>query len=191
MNKNRQSIRLHGYDYSQSGAYFVTICVQDLQCLFGEMVNSKMVLNDAGQMIESIWSELPERFPHVKLDKFVIMPNHFHGIMVFRGGEPCVRPKTGEQSTGEMGEIGEHKVRPYGTLPGTLGRIMQAFKSITTHKYIAGIKQKQWPPFPGKLWQRNYYEHIVRDENELNDIRRYIMDNPKKWNLDRENPNAR
>ena len=191
MNKNRQSIRLHGYDYSQSGAYFVTICVQDLQCLFGEMVNSKMVLNDAGQMIESIWSELPERFPHVKLDKFVIMPNHFHGIMVFRGGESCIRPKTGEQSTGEMGEIGEHKVRPYGTLPGTLGRIMQAFKSITTHKYIAGIKQKQWPPFPGKLWQRNYYEHIVRDENELNDIRRYIMDNPKKWNLDRENPNAR
>jgi REP element-mobilizing transposase RayT len=68
---------------------------------------------------------------------------------------------------------------------------MQAFKSITTNEYIAGVKQKQWPPFPGKLWQGNYYEHIVRDENELNDIRRYIMDNPRKWDLDRENPNAR
>jgi REP-associated tyrosine transposase len=185
MNKNRQSIRLRGYDYSQSGAYFVTICTQDLQCLFGEMVNSKMVLNNAGQMVELIWSELPERFPHVKLDEFVIMPNHFHGIMVFCRGESCIRPKTDEQLKGE------YKIRLYGTLPGTLGRIMQAFKSITTHKYIAGVKQKQWPPFPGKLWQRNYYERIVRDENELNDIRKYIMDNPRKWDLDRENPNAR
>ena len=185
MNKNRQSIRLRKYDYSQSGVYFVTICTQNKKCFLGNIVNDEMVLNDAGQMVESIWSELPERFPHVKLDEFVIMPNHFHGTVVFRTGESCVRPATGEQSTGE------HKVRPYGTLSGTLGRIMQAFKSITTHKYIAGVKQKQWPPFPGKLWQRNYYEHIVRDENELNDIRKYIMDNPKKWDLDRENPNAR
>ena len=171
MNKNRQSIRLRGYDYSQSGAYFVTICTQNKKCFFGNMVNDEMVLNDAGRMLESVWSELPERFPHVKLDEFVIMPNHFHGIVVFRRGE--------------------HKIRPYGTLPDTLGRIMQAFKSTTTNKYIAGVKQKQWPLFPGKLWQRNYYEHVVRDENELNDIRKYIMDNPKKWDLDRENPNAR
>ena len=163
MNKNRQSIRLYRYDYSQSGAYFVTICTQNKKCFFGNMVNDKMVLNDAGRMLESVWSELPERFPHVKLDEFVIMPNHFHGIVVFRRSK--------------------HKVRSYGTLPDTLGRIMQAFKSITTNRYIAGVKQKQWPSFPGKLWQRNYYEHVVRDENELNDIRKYIMDNPKKWDL--------
>jgi REP element-mobilizing transposase RayT len=176
MNKNRKSLRLRKYDYSQTGAYFVTICTQNKKCFFGNMVNDKMVLNDAGRMVEYVWSELPKGFPHVKLDEFVIMPNHFHGIVVFR---------TGERSKGE------HKVRPYGTLPDTLGQIMQAFKSITTNRYIAGVKQKQWPPFQGKLWQRNYYEHIVRDENELNDIRKYIMDNPKKWDLDQENPNAR
>ncbi|MEA3414666.1 MAG: transposase [Thermodesulfobacteriota bacterium] len=196
MNKNRQSIRLRKYDYSKAGAYFVTICTQNKKCFWGNMVNDEMVLNDAGRMLESVWSELPERFPHVKLGEFVIMPNHFHGIVIFCRGESCIRPciescirpKTGE-SKGEHAK-GEHKVRPYGTFPNTLGRIMQAFKSITTNRYIAGVKQKQWPPFPGKLWQRNYYEHIVRDENELNDIRKYIMDNPRKWDLDRENPNA-
>ncbi|MCD6560194.1 MAG: transposase [Deltaproteobacteria bacterium] len=196
MNKTRQSIRLSKYDYSQSCAYFVTICAQNKKYFFGNMVNDEMVLNDAGKMIALEWSELPERFPHVKLDEFVIMPNHFYGIVVFSRGESCVRSKTGEQSTGkidEMGEhiSGEHKVRPYGTLPGTLGRIIQAFKSITTNRYIAGVKQKQWPPFQGKLWQRNYYEHIVRHENELNDIRKYIRENSKKWDLDRENPTAR
>ena len=89
---------LRGYDYSQFGAYFVTICTQNKKCFFGNIVNDEMVLNDSGGMVESVWSELPKRFSHVKLDEFVIMPNHFHGIVVFRRGESCIRHKTEEQT---------------------------------------------------------------------------------------------
>ena len=94
-----------------------------------------------------------------------------------RTGEPCVRPESGVRP------------HPQGTLPGTLGRIIQAYKSITTVAYIDGVKRLGWPPFPGKLWQRNYYEHIIRDEDELNRVREYIITNPIRWELDRENPN--
>ena len=162
MNKNRQSIRLRGYDYSQSGAYFVTICTQNKKCFFGNIINEEMVLNDSGRMIKMIWDELPINYPGINIDEFQIMPNHVHGIIIIDKGAAGL----------------------------SLPDIVHRFKSLTTARYIRGVKQKQWPPFPGKLWQRNYYEHIVRDENELNDIRKYIMDNPKKWDLDRENPNA-
>ncbi|MEA2108804.1 MAG: transposase, partial [Pseudomonadota bacterium] len=112
-------------------------------------------------------------------------------------------PKTGDPKTGDP-KTGEHKVRPYvvgtntagpngrprGTLPDTVGRIVQAFKSITTHEYTIGVKQRGWPSYPGKLWQRNYYEHIIRNENEFTRIREYIVNNPQKWELDRENPDV-
>jgi REP element-mobilizing transposase RayT len=92
----------------------------------------------------------------------------------------------GEHRMGEH-RMGEHKVRPYGTLPDTVGRVVQAFKSITTHEYARGVKQFGWPRFEGKLWQRNYYEHIIRNDGELNSIRKYITENPAQWALDREN----
>ncbi|MEA3359178.1 MAG: transposase [Thermodesulfobacteriota bacterium] len=172
MNKSRQSIRLRGYDYSQSGAYFVTICTQNKKCFFGNMVNDEMVLNDAGRMINMIWDELPFNYPGVNIDEFQIMPNHVHGIIILDNGQP-------------------RGVAPTAAAGLSLPDVVHRFKSLTTARYIRGVKQNQWPPFPGKLWQRNYYEHIVRDENELNEIRRYIRDNPRKWDLDRENPNAR
>ena len=145
-----------------------------------------MVLNDAGRVVEFVWGELPVRFDRVELDEFVVMPNHIHCIFVLcRRGEPCVRPMFDQPA-----KQGEHKVRPYGTLPNTVGRIVQAFKSLATHEYINGVKQHGWPPFPGKLWQRNYYEHVIRNENELNRIREYIINNPKKWEFDRDNPDV-
>jgi putative transposase len=117
----------------------------------------------------------------------VVMPNHFHGILILDDqnnigngrGEPCVRP--------ELTTKGDHKDRPYGTLDGSVGRIIQAFKSITTHAYIQGVNNNDWSPFPGKLWQRNYHERIIRNENELQQIRQYILDNPIQWETDDEN----
>ncbi|MEA2085300.1 MAG: transposase [Thermodesulfobacteriota bacterium] len=216
MNKNRQSIRLRKYDYSQAGAYFVTICTQNKKCFFGGITNEKMILNDAGRMINMIWDELPINYPGVNVDEFQIMPNHVHGIIILVGAGPCACPEMTDridmdqsQITGQPREINNGQPReinngqpqeinngqPQGVAPTAAGLslsdVVHRFKSLTTARYRHGVKQNQWPPFPGKLWQRNYYEHIVRDENELNDIRRYIMANPRKWDLDRENPNAR
>ena len=177
---SRRSIRLKGYDYSQAGAYFVTICTQNQECFFGEIVDGNMVLNDAGRMVQTVWDELPQYYPGVDVDMFQIMPNHIHGIVVFIGdvgAGPRARPD----------DIGQ----PQGVAPTmSLPDIAHRFKSFTTKSYIDGVKQKNWPKFPGKLWQRNYYEHIIRNENELNSIREYIYYNPLKWELDRENPNV-
>jgi len=174
----RRSIRLRGYDYTQVGAYFITICTQNRECLFGQIVDGGMMLNEAGRVVVKCWHAMPDHFSNFELDEFVVMPNHFHAVFVLhRRGESCIRPISGD-----------HKDRPYGTLPDTVGRVIQAFKSITTHEYIKGVKQYRWPSFPRKLWQRNYYEHIIRHEPELNHIREYIVENPLKWELDRENP---
>jgi len=231
---HRRSIRLNGYDYSKQGAYFVTICTQNRKHLFGKIINGKIKLNDAGIMIQNIWNELPKRFDNILLDKYTIMPNHTHGIIIInqnspkkiRTGEPCVRPNTTQYSSSNTTQysspntaqysMGDHKDRPNldrpnvdrpnldnhkdhpnrdhlkedrprGTLEGSLGRIIQAFKSITTYEYIKNVKQNEWIPFPGKLWQRDYWEHIVRNEKELNRIRKYIQNNPVKWQTDKLN----
>jgi len=203
---HRRSIRVKDYDYSRAGTYFLTMCLQSKRCLFGNVVNGEMMLNDAGKLVQHIWNNLPKRFLSIKLDKYVIMPNHMHGIIICRG-EPCVRPEpcvypksfiySEIANEGNLDEYkpsdkhkdqGEHKVRPYGTMDNSIGRIVQAFKSITTHEYTIGVKTCGWIPFHGKLWQRNYYEHIVRTEDTLNKIREYIQYNPLRWHLDRENP---
>jgi len=207
----RRSIRLRGYDYSRAGAYFVTICAQNRLCLFGDVVDGKMLLNYPGRMVKTVWDELTIRFPYLELDECVVMLNHVHGIFVLhRRGEPCVRPEPCVRSeSANYHKSGEHKVRPYigtdstswhnsrkgqhkgrphGTLPGTVGRIVQAFKSITTHEYINGVKQYGWQRFHKKLWQRSYYEHIIRNEKEMNHAREYIVNNPARWESDRENP---
>jgi REP element-mobilizing transposase RayT len=203
---HRRSIRLKGYDYSMAGAYFVTMCVSNRQRLFGNVIDGKMILNEAGRMVETIWMQLAIRFEFIELDEFTVMPNHFHGILVLSGrGESCIRPVSdescirtdsdescirtgrGESCIRPSTVSGDHKDRPDGTLPGTVGRVIQAFKSISTHEYINGVKHKNWTPFPGKLWQRNYYEHIIRDDESLKRIRAYIINNPLQWAYDREN----
>jgi len=178
---HRRSIRLKGYDYSQAGAYFITLCTQDRACLFGKVVNGEMRLNDAGRMVLAEWNRLPERFPHLVLDAFVVMPNHVHGILVITDPAPTAGATLGATVGATVGAT--LVVAP--TAP-TVGNIIGAFKSRVTVEYIRGVKTSGWPPFRGRLWQRNYYEHIIRNERALNAIRQYIMENPRRWHRDRE-----
>ncbi len=201
---HRRSIRLKDYDYSQLGAYFVTICTHNRECLFGEIVNSEMELNDAGKMVEKWYFELTKKFHSIQCDEHVVMPNHFHCIIQnvgVVGADPCVCPgndgqtrrfaptnlKLGEH-TNHMGEhinhMGEHTGSP-------LRNVIQWFKTMTTNEYVRHVKNDGWKRFNGKLWQRNYYEHIIRNECELNQIREYIVNNPLKWDLDNENPRSK
>jgi REP element-mobilizing transposase RayT len=201
--KRRRSIRLQGWDYSQEGVYFITVCTQNREYLFGEISLDSMQLNAPGTMVVEVWDRLPERFPFVELDARILMPNHLHAIVVIdRRGEPGIRPSATHPPNiihfdqGDHLDRGEHKVRPYGkirprgTAAGSLGRIVQVFKSITTHQYLQGIREYGWQPFPGKLWQRNYYERIVRDEEEWQHLSEYIAANPINWAMDRENREA-
>jgi len=244
---HRRSIRLKGYDYSQAGLYFITICAQDRACLFGYVsvgaplvgaqndgsvqnetvcgnddgrmdddgqigrpqghapttvaqicdpnetdvqndgvqndgsvrndgtqnvgtTHTTMILNDAGKMVETEWLKLMERFPNIELHEYVVMPNHFHSIL-----------KIVDTDVG----------RPQGHAPTntptnkTVGDMLDAFKSITTVEYIHGVKQSGWKPFNRKLWQRDYWEHIIRDEQEYQRISAYIINNPAKWKGDK------
>jgi putative transposase len=160
---HRRSIRLKGFDYSRSAVYFVTICVQNRECLFGTILQNQMLLNDAGEMISAEWLALSSRFPSVILDEFVVMPNHFHGIIY-------ISPDSSDNPT--------------------LGQILGAFKSIVNNKYITGVNTQNWQPFDKRLWQRNYYEYIVRDDFGLQKIQAYIQNNPSTWQTDSLHPDV-
>ncbi len=182
----------------------MTICAQGRDCLFGEIHGDCMVLNNAGLMLQKTWNAMPERFPCFELDAFVIMPNHVHFI-VFNAGvpvvdtliynsvgaNPCGRPDSNRDSGGHNHQhnqggqnSGGHKPRPYGE---RVSDFVGAFKSITTHEYTIEVKQSGWPAFSGRLWQRNYYERVVRNEDELHGFREYIQYNPARWAEDEEN----
>jgi REP element-mobilizing transposase RayT len=181
---HRRSIRLQDYDYTRAGAYFVTIVNQNRTCLFGEIDQNAMNLNPAGQMIEKWWLELSHKFPAVEIDAFTVMPNHFHGIVVIADhAEADVRTDVGAAL-----RVGPAMNLLSPAKPVSLPAIVQWFKTMTTNEYIRGVKTSAWTPFPGKLWQRNYHEHIVRNEEDLAAIRRYIDNNPQQWALDDENP---
>ena len=181
---HRRSIRLQDYDYRLPGAYFVTVCAQERACLFGVVGDGEMQLNDAGRMIEQWWFELNRKFLMVETDEFVIMPNHFHGIVVITdvpvGADLRVGPV---REGGDPAHQGAHAGAP-------LQMVIQWFKTMTTNEYIRGVKTALWPSFNGRLWQRNYYEHIIRNNESLNRIRQYMLDNPSHWSFDRENPEA-
>ena len=172
---NRRSIRLTGYDYSQSGMYFITICNQDKDCLYGEIMKGEMILNDAGNMINKWWNKIPEKFNDFELDTYQIMPNHFHAIIINNttvGANPCVRPEQPNPS------LDSKKI-------DSLSDIVQWFKTMTTNEYIKGVKTLEWTPFNGKLWQRNYYDNVIRDEKSYEKITDYITNNPYYWEEDR------
>jgi REP element-mobilizing transposase RayT len=273
---HRRSIRLKGYDYSKAGLYFITIRTQNGLCLFGKIINNEMILNDAGRMIKRQWQDLIRHFKNIKLHDFIIMPNHFHGIIEFDNsgdsvyyvGAPLVGAQklTPSQKNG-LGEktmpektpnttlhpntsahvraplvgapklppsqnIGRGEItmpetslqpqmagqtdisgQPQGCAPTddgintlqpqindqthindgqntspqpkqkimTLGDVVGAFKSLTTNEYIRNVKQNNWQPFNKKLWQRNYYEHIIRNEKSFYNISKYIQTNPSQW----------
>ncbi len=190
---HRKSIRLKGFDYSQEGVYFVTICAQNRECLFGTVENGKMILNDAGKMIDTHCNKLTERYWHIILDEYMIMPNHFHGIIIINNkivgaslvGAQIVDTRT--HSDEMMDTMERAGTRPAPTNiknDPTIGNIIGAFKSITTHEYINGVKNYDWQSFDGRLWQKNYYEHIIRNEQSLREIREYIINNPMNWEKD-------
>jgi putative transposase len=182
---HRRSIRLKGYDYSQPGWYYITICTHKRVILFGDIIEGEMVCNNAGKMIESIWQEIPQYYQGIKIDYYQIMPNHFHGIIIIVGADPRVCPDPRVYPENERTKAGQSQgIAPTLTLPDVIKR----FKSLTTKRYIEGVRQNNWPPFKGKIWKRNYYEHIIRDENELEQIREYIVNNPCKWHEDNDNP---
>jgi len=175
---HRRSIRLSGYDYSQNGAYFVTVCTKNRECLLGEIVGGKMELHIAGECVVRCWNEVPEHFPHVDLDTFVVMPNHIHGVLAIAGD----RGTANRRGTACRAPTIERFGQP---VPGSIPTVIRAFKSAVT-KRINEMRQMPGEP----LWQRNYYEHVIRNEDELNRIRQYIIDNPAKWDMDKENPHA-
>ncbi len=166
----RRSIRLHGYDYRQNGAYFVTICTHNRTLLFGEIVDGEMRLNEAGQVAQRLWDELPQHFSHVDTDAFVVMPNHVHGIIVIANTHVGARHASPLRHS--------HK-----SPRAALGTIVGSYKSAVTKQVN---RDRGTPGVP--VWQRNYYEHIIRNEASLQHIRNYIIHNPAKWPDDPENP---
>jgi putative transposase len=173
----RHSIRLKGYDYALEGAYFITIVTQNRACLFGDITDSVQRLNDAGRMIQSLWIDMTTYYPGVETDTFIVMPNHIDGIVLLVGAGPRACPKGAGQPQG---------VAPTMSLPDVIHR----FKTLTTKRYVDGVQQGGWMPFAGRFWQRNYYEHIIRDEKSLLRIRESIASNPALWSIDPENPFA-
>jgi putative transposase len=185
---HRRSIRLKGYDYSQPGAYFVTMVTRHRECLFGEVMDGKMRLNEAGMIVKKAWLDLPNHYPHLLLDAFCIMPNHLHGIFILvddpgRGGSGIPYPLQPENDEEKFDNISsENQTRPYQR--HGLPEIVRSVKSFSARR----INRLRGTPGVS-VWQRDYFERVIRNERELNAIRRYIQDNPLKWERDRENPN--
>ncbi|MBI5841676.1 MAG: transposase [Chloroflexi bacterium] len=163
---HRHSIRLQGYDYSQSGAYYVTIVAHGRECLFGEINNGEMRLNRFGQIVQQAWFDLPNHYPHIELGAFCIMPNHVHAVIIIIGAG--LRPAPTE---------------PAPTVRHPLSEIVRAFKSFSA-KRINALRKTQGIP----VWQRNYYERIIRNDEEHNRIHLYIEANIDNWAMDDENP---
>jgi putative transposase len=183
---HRRSIRMPGYDYAQARAYFVTICTDGRACLFDDPVLRRVV--------EAYWQAIPRHTSHVSLDAWVVMPNHLHGILVFTYATTVgarhslhVLPSTGgsaDYAEDAAATAPAGNASPiHGATPGSLGAIVGNFKAVTARR-INSIRHT-----PGaSVWQRNYYEHVVRNERALQRIREYIHNNSLSWDLDIENP---
>ena len=164
----RKFMRLKRADYSAPGAYYVTICAHDKACIFGCITKGQMRLNNCGSIAQAVWHRIPSRSPLVETDAWVVMPNHVHGIVKIKGQDEANYGQTGGQ------EIAQ---RP------SLGKIVAGYKSEVSRR-INQLRCRRGAP----VWQRNYYEHIIRDEDELAHARRYIEQNPEQWSNDRHNP---
>ncbi|QKG80619.1 transposase [Tenuifilum thalassicum] len=178
---HRHSIRLRGYDYSQAGAYFITICTQNRTCLFGNVVDGNMVLNDAGMVAQNCWLEIPKHFPNTTLDEFVIMPNHIHGIIVINivgaNNHSPLQCSPQQQQNHSPLHLPQQTSELFQSPSRSIGSIVRGFKIGVTKWFRQDTDVYH-------VWQRNYYEHIVRNDDELNAIRQYIINNPLKWRDD-------
>ena len=164
---HRQSLRLREYDYSKPGAYFITICAFRKECLFGEIANGRMQLNELGEIVKKCWYELPNHYENVVLDEFVIMQNHVHGIVII-----------------DNDNVGAGlKPAPTKSVRHGLPEIVRGFKTFSA-RHINEFRDTMGTP----VWQRNYYERVMRNDAELRKIREYIIANPAMWGSDEENP---
>jgi len=193
---HRSTLRLREFDYSTPGAYFVTICTYHKTCFLGDVRDDRMLLTNVGSMVHATWSELPDHYPAVHTDAFIVMPNHIHGIIVLNGDhisppadgqawEPA--PTFGHRDASPLADGQAWEPAPTFGLPDIIHR----FKSLTTRQFAPLAHDRDQRPVRSHLWQRNYYEHVIRDDNALQRIREYIANNPLSWALDRENPSAR
>jgi putative transposase len=181
----RRTIRLRDYDYTQGGAYFITLCARDRECLWGNGVNGMVQLNETGRLVESVWLQTATVRPDLELDAYVVMPNHFHAVF-FIHESPSVPGATHRVApTKDHAAAAGTTRRPTGPKPGSVGAVMAQFKSLVT-KRIHDMRQYRGGP----VWQRNYHEHVIRNEESLNRIREYIATNAQRWELDRENLQA-
>jgi REP element-mobilizing transposase RayT len=171
----RRSIRLKDYDYSQAGAYFVTICVHYKRNFFGEIIDGCMQLTHTGEIVQSEWLRTEVVRPNVAVDEFIVMPNHLHGIVVIAEADIPV---------GATRRVA--RAQTHGPVAGSIGAIVGQFKSTCTKQIRKNGALGHTP-----IWQRSYFEHVIRTQDELDRVRLYIVENPLKWELDRENPVAR
>ncbi len=196
----RRSTRLRARDYSSPGNYYVTLCTHDRQMLFGNVVDGTMSLNDAGRAAESFWNEIPGHFPHAELDEHIVMPNHVHGIIRIVKHEWVHADGTISKCGVHVGAndylpLQQHTIHPrqmprsklfpmgHGT-SRTIGSMVRGFKIAVTRR----MRMHGWI---GPVWQRNYHDHIIRNERSLERIRAYIRNNPANWHRDRNNPDRR
>ncbi len=170
-NRSRRSIRLKGYDYSADGAYFITICVRDRECLLGEIYDRQMILNEYGSIVRDVWEDLPNRVSDIDLDEYIIMPNHFHAII-------SINKSLESTEIYKSLDIDDIKARRKMILPKVVGR----FKMLTAK----AINQKR--EIEGSFWQRNYYERVIRSEEDCQIVRQYIINNPVQWEMDEHHP---
>ncbi|WP_022835998.1 transposase [Salisaeta longa] len=193
---DRQSMRLPGWDYRRPAAYFVTTCAHNRMCLFGAVVRGRMVLNPLGDIVAEEWHRTEQVRDNVVLDAFVVMPNHVHGIIVItadgtgadRDGNASSGPSDANRrrDSSPMNPYGDHPHRTFGgAVAGSLSTIMRQFKSMVTKRIN---RRRDTPGAP--VWQRNFYEHIVRNRQDLNRIRTYIRQNPARWQEDRHHPDG-
>ncbi|HEY3132705.1 MAG TPA: transposase [Acidobacteriota bacterium] len=167
----RKSIRLKGYDYTREGSYYVTLCTQNKKCIFGKVVEGQMELNDLGKIVAGSWKWLARRYSYVELDEWIVMPNHFHGILVIVGTGDLRTVPTDSNPVQKSG-----KIKP-------LGRLIGAFKTVSSTR-ISQLSSLS----ASEVWQRDFYDHIIRDRADLLRIRQYIRENPMCWTDDPYNP---
>jgi len=182
--RERRSTRLPTYDYSLAGAYFVTICAHNRTCIFADIADGEIRLNDLGRVVTECWNEIPRHFPGVELDVFAVMPNHLHGIAMLPRDEWCTEVN---DNTGRGKACLAPTPRRFGTPPpNSLSSIIGSFKSAASRR-INILRRTPGAP----VWQRNYYEHVIRNREDLHEVQQYILDNPLRWAMDNENPDAR
>ena len=205
---HRRSIRLKGYDYSQEGLYFITLCTQDRQCLFGDIATGEMNMNEAGKYAQQCWLEIPQHFPQIELHEYVIMPNHIHGIIEITVGANCFSPIDGINTDHVLNAKNDLPIDPMNVemdnIPQNDGMnadpIMRA-KNISPLRWQRGTSQTLGSVIRGfkigvtkwfrnetdvyDVWQRNYYEHIIRNQQSYDTITNYILTNVEKWPNDK------